>query len=150
MNKYSVSVELAILVQEAFPDASDLNEISDVLLPYLQKAIDSESLMPRDCPRTEEAYERANRWVESTRNEHLRDAAERDELDKECRKMEVMIQRLRAALEPFAKEAPKWDIYEDGEQLVESFPQVDTKITVGDLRRALSALAPASSGKGEG
>ena len=50
------------------------------------------------------------------------------------------IERLRAALLPFAQEATYWVNYQDEEPLVEAFPGYEGNLTVGDLRRAYDAL----------
>ena len=47
---------------------------------------------------------------------------------------------LRDALRPFAKEADAWLTYHDNEPLVEGFRDYYGEITVGDLRRAATAL----------
>lgn len=49
--------------------------------------------------------------------------------------------KLRAALEPFVKEALHWESCEDAEPLVEAFPGYEGELIVGDLRRARAALA---------
>ena len=57
------------------------------------------------------------------------------------------IERLRAALEPFAAEADCWPDHHDDEPLVESFPEYDGKITVGACRRARAALRSEAYGE---
>lgn len=49
-------------------------------------------------------------------------------------------ERLRKALEPFAKEALCWDDYSDEERIVEGFPGYRGEISVGDLRAARAVL----------
>lgn len=50
------------------------------------------------------------------------------------------IDRLRSALEPFAKEAAHWVTYNDDEPVVEHFPGYEGEMVVGDLRRAFNVL----------
>lgn len=54
-------------------------------------------------------------------------------------------ERLREALAPFAREATLWADYSNDEYLVEPFPGVESRITVGDLRRAQAELGVATS-----
>lgn len=41
MNKYSISFEVARLVQKAFPEAADINEIADKILPFLERTLEA-------------------------------------------------------------------------------------------------------------
>ena len=50
---------------------------------------------------------------------------------------------LREALQPFASEADEWKEFDDTEPLVEGFAEVDSSVTVGDLRRAKAAVTHA-------
>lgn len=49
-------------------------------------------------------------------------------------------ERLRSALQPFAKEAIHWVNYNDDEPVVEHFPGYEGEMVVGDLRRAFNVL----------
>lgn len=56
----------------------------------------------------------------------------KQELEAAC----AEIVSLRKALHPFARESLYWEIYNDEENVVESFPGYGGEITVGDLRNA--------------
>ena len=58
------------------------------ILARLTEILSDNNLPPKEHPRTEAAYDRANATVEKFRREDLRLRAELDEVDKECRKME--------------------------------------------------------------
>ena len=50
------------------------------------------------------------------------------------------IERLREALKPFAEEATHWVNYSDSEPMVESFPDYEGNVTVGNCRRAFDVI----------
>lgn len=62
---------------------------------------------------------------------------------RETARLQAEIDRLKEALTPFAESADGWDGYQDSEALVEGWNgslELQTKLTVSDLRKAREAL----------
>ena len=73
--------------------------------------------------------------------ERLRDAGDHAFFDPHLHhKAADEIERLREALKPFAEEAIHWVNYSDSEPMVESFPDYEGNVTVGNCRRAFDIL----------